>query len=69
MQLTMIVPIVAMVIWKLPSCGYCLCFVLIAFNAVYNMAMTNKYDLKIGLVNVHNYRLLQAIIAKPWSHF
>lgn len=32
-----------------------------------NMHYTYKFDLKIGFLDVHNYYLMQSIVAKPWS--
>lgn len=68
MQLTLVVPIVSMVLWKIPALGYVLCIILIMFNITYNMYMTNLYNLKVGFINVHNWEMLQAVIGKPWCH-
>mgnify|MGYP007132295243 CR=1 FL=1 len=67
LQITMIVPIVAVISYKFPILGTLLGLVLIMTNILLNMHYTYKYDLKIGFLDVHNYYLLQSIIAKPWS--
>lgn len=41
---------------------------LIIANMITNGYLSYKEDLKMGLVNVHNYKFLGTIIAKPWVH-
>ena len=36
-------------------------------NVWINMYYTSVYDLKIGMITVHNYFLLSSILAKPWT--
>jgi len=67
MQITLVVPFVAMILWKYPTFGLFLCFCLIGANCVINFAISNHYGLSIGLLYHSNYFLLQGIISKPWT--
>lgn len=58
MQLALITPLIAILMWRYPVCGYMLCIFLVIFNVTYNMAATYYYDLKIGLLNVNNFHLI-----------
>jgi hypothetical protein len=44
-----------------------LCIFLIFGNVLINMYYTSVYDLRIGMITVHNYFLLSSILAKPWT--
>lgn len=50
-QLTLIVPLVACLLWKKRNWGIALCFMLIIGNMFINYAITVAYDLKIGAVS------------------
>ena len=67
MQIALLVPFVAIALWKSETGGYLLCLALIFANVAINMAYTIKYDLKMGFLHINNYYLLEAIIAKPWT--
>ena len=58
MQLTLFVPFIAVLLWKLPKVGITFCFMMIIANLFINYFITQKYDLKIGFADVHNYFLL-----------
>lgn len=68
MQLTLVVPLFAVLAFKYPLCGSITSLFLIMANVVMNMLYTYWYDLKIGYLNVNNYYFLGTIIAKPWMH-
>ena len=67
MKITLIVPLVSIVAFKYPSVGVVLGMTLILINILLNMHYTYVHDLKIGFLDIHNYYLLQSIVAKPWS--
>jgi hypothetical protein len=62
------VPFFAILLWRLPNLGSILAVLLIILNMILNIHYTMKYDLKMGMLNVHNYYFLGTIIAKPWVH-
>jgi peptidoglycan/LPS O-acetylase OafA/YrhL len=65
MQLTLVIPFLAILLWKVPYLGVASCFGLIIGNAFVNYYITLKYDLRIGLVAESNYFVLLGIISKP----
>ena len=44
-----------------------MCFVFIITSVLINIQLVKKYNITIGLVDVNNFYLLQAIISKPWT--
>jgi len=62
------VPLLAIVAYKHPRLSVFIGILLIAANMAINFAYAMKYHLKIGLLHIANYYLLQGIMAKPWSH-
>lgn len=68
LQLTLITPILAMIIWKSRILGMLVCTLLIVSNMAINYYLSIKYQLKIGLVDAHNYELLSKLVSKPWTH-
>ena len=54
--------------YRNPVLGNVICILFIIANITMNMFYSYSYDLKIGFLNVKNYWLLGAIIAKPWVH-
>ena len=40
---------------------------LIIINIFITFNIVEQYDLKIGMMSLDNYFLLQAIISKPWT--
>lgn len=67
MQITLVVPFISMIIWKVPVLGILICLALIVGNFFINFAIAQHYGLKIGFLHHDNYFLLQGIIAKPWT--
>lgn len=68
MQLTLFVPLIAMLAYKHGSLASFLCVAFIIGNIFISMFYANKYDLVIGMLNVRNFSLLTGVIAKPWLH-
>lgn len=68
MQLTLFVPLVAILAYKQGALAAVLCLVLIICNCIISMYYANKHDLVIGMLNVRNFNLLTGVIAKPWVH-
>lgn len=67
MQITLLVPFIAIIFWKLPLFGILLCLALVLANGVINFMYANKYELKIGILAYQNWYLLQSIVSKPWT--
>ena len=67
MQLTLIVPILAMIQWKAPALGLFLSIVMILDNIMVNMLLTERNGFKIGMLSSYNYYFAQDIITKPWT--
>ena len=65
--MTLLVPLITLIFNKDKRSGYLVCLILIIINILVNMESTRYYDLKMGIMHVNNYRLLEAIIAKPWT--
>jgi hypothetical protein len=67
MQLTLIIPILAMIQWKAPILGLFLSLIMILDNIMINMIFTERNGFKIGMLSAHNYYFAQDIITKPWT--
>jgi peptidoglycan/LPS O-acetylase OafA/YrhL len=67
MQLTLIIPLLAMISWKAPGLSLFLSLIMIADNIMVNMILTDKNGFKIGMVSSYNYYFPQDIITKPWT--
>lgn len=67
LQITLFVPLIAVISYKAPYLGVLLGIALVFANIGINMIYTFEYHLKIGFLDISNYYLLQSIIAKPWT--
>lgn len=67
LQITLLVPILAIIYWKVPIIGFLMCIGLIVANGIINFHYADKYQLKIGILTHFNWYLLQTIICKPWT--
>lgn len=69
MQVALVIPFLAMIMWSSHIIGCLLCLGLIVAGSAINMVLANKYNLTIGLIDANNFFLLQSIISKPWTKF
>jgi hypothetical protein len=67
MQLTLIIPLLAIIQWKAPLLGLFMSLVMIADNILVNMILTKQNDFKIGMLSTSNYYFPQDIVTKPWT--
>ena len=67
MQISLIVPFIAIIAYKAPFVAILFSLALIFANAVVTVYYVDKYDIKAGFMAVDNYYLLTGIIGKPWT--
>jgi peptidoglycan/LPS O-acetylase OafA/YrhL len=67
MQLTLLVPFVAIAFKKSAIVGLVVCQALIALNIMINMGYAYIYGLKIGLLHKNNFHILETVVMKPWT--
>jgi hypothetical protein len=67
MQLSLLVPLYAIVYKRAPVIAAVVGIVLILFNIGINMEASYRYDLKAGAFALENYYLFDSIFRKPYS--
>jgi hypothetical protein len=67
MQLTLIIPLLAIIQWKAPVLGLFMSLGMIADNILVNMILTQQNGFKIGFLSTGNYYFPQDIVTKPWT--
>jgi hypothetical protein len=67
LQIYLLVPWLAVVFWKWPKLGTAVSALLVVANMVINIMIADRYGLKIGWADVHQYNILAALLTKPWS--
>jgi peptidoglycan/LPS O-acetylase OafA/YrhL len=67
LQIYLLVPWIAMIFWKWPKLGMTISTLLVLANMVINIVIADRYDLKIGWVDVDQYYILLALLSKPWT--
>jgi peptidoglycan/LPS O-acetylase OafA/YrhL len=67
-QLTLVVPLFVYAYLFNRKFGHACVLICVVFGTFVNMAIVDKYNLKVGWLAPENWKMLAYLIEKPWNH-
>lgn len=67
MQITLFVPLLVNLYFKMPNFGFLVCVLMICLNAQILIALTEINGFKIGMMSTNNFWFFNDVFAKPWT--